>query len=184
MNRDAEAIARARARWRHRGRDRPAFAHAPGVGQESVWDYPRPPRLQADERSVRVEHAGTLLGESARCLRVLETASPPTFYLPPEDAREDLLVRADGESHCEWKGIATYWSLSLAGISLSNVAWSYRDPYAGFERIRDHLAFYPARVACWVDGERVRPQPGGFYGGWVTSELSGPFKGEPGSEDW
>ena len=131
-------------------------------------------------------HGALEIGRSANAVRILETAGPPTFYLPPEDVRLDLLVSAFGESLCEWKGVASYWSVraSAAGSEGANVAWSYRDPLSGFERINDYVAFYPARVACWVADERVRPQPGGFYGGWVTDELTGPFKGEPGSADW
>ncbi len=181
---DAEALARARARWRHRGDVRPPFAHEPAAGQESVWDYPRPPRIERDRRCLRVELAGVLVAESTRSLRVLETASPPTFYLPPDDVRLELLVAGHGTSLCEWKGVAEYWSLRVEAQLIENAAWCYREPYLGFEPIRDHIAFYPARVECRLNDERVRPQPGAFYAGWVTRELSGPFKGEPGSEDW
>jgi uncharacterized protein (DUF427 family) len=114
-------------------------------------------------------------------VRVLETASPPTFYIPPDDVERERLVPVRGRSHCEWKGEARYWALEPDG---EPVAWSYPDPYPEFAVIRDWLAFYPGRVECRVDGERVRPQPGRFYGGWITDELVGPFKGEPGSEGW
>ena len=184
MKPDAQAVARARARWRHRGDVRPGFAHEPEPGQESVWDYPRPPRIEMDRRRVRIEYGEVSIAESTRALRILETAGPPTFYLPPDCVQREYLLPGRGESHCEWKGVATFWSLKVAGTMIENVAWSYREPYAGFERIRDYLSFYPARIACWLGDERVRPQPGMFYGGWVTDELCGPFKGEPGSEEW
>ena len=184
MTPDQEAIARARARWRHRGDTRPPFAHEPGPGQESVWDYPRPPRIEPDTRGIRIEKAGVAIAESARALRILETASPPTFYLPPGEVRRERLVAGRGESHCEWKGVATYWSVRVGRELIENAAWSYAEPYPEFERIRDYVSFYPARVECWLGDERVRPQPGRFYGGWVTKELVGPMKGEAGSEDW
>jgi len=177
-------VERARAAWRHRGQDRPAFAQAPGPDQESVWDYPRPPAIARESRRVRVEHGGQHIALSTEALRVLETASPPTVYIPPGDVRFELLVPARGSSHCEWKGVARYWSLGERLARPEPVAWAYPDPYPAFEAIRDYVAFYPARVACWLGDERVRPQPGSFYGGWVTSELVGPFKGEPGSQGW
>lgn len=180
-----DALERARARWRYRGQKRPSFAEEPREGQESVWDYPRPPRVEPDERRVEVRCDGELVASTTKAKRVLETASPPGFYLPPEDVRRDLLVPAEGSSFCEWKGRAVYGSVRAPdGGLLERVAWSYPDPLPGFESIRDHLAFYPARLECTVDGERVGPQPGRFYGGWVTSELAGPFKGEPGTEGW
>lgn len=170
--------------WRWHGQGRPPFAVEPGPGQESVWDYPRPPRVEPDPRPVRVEADGIEVAASGRALRVLETASPPTFYLPLSDVRHELLVPAAGRSYCEWKGPARYWSLQLPAGVRPQVGWTYPDPLAPFASLRDHVAFYPARVACFVDGARVEPQPGRFYGGWVTPELVGPFKGEPGSEGW
>ncbi|MCL4799453.1 MAG: DUF427 domain-containing protein [Burkholderiales bacterium] len=171
------------AMWEYRGQKRPPFAEAPGPGQESVWDYPRPPRLVADARRVEVRAGGATIARSARAVRVLETASPPTFYLPPEDVDRTLLVPAPGRSVCEWKGAARYWALAHAPEE-GAVAWSYPDPVPAFAALRDHLAFYPGRVECYVAGERVRPQAGRFYGGWITRELAGPFKGEPGTERW
>jgi uncharacterized protein (DUF427 family) len=175
---------RARIGWRYRGQARPPFAVAPQPGQESVWDYPRPPRIAPDARLV-VIRAGTVeIARSRRAVRVLETASPPTFYLPPADVRTDLLEPAAGGSRCEWKGEARYWTLVAGGQRLERVGWSYPEPLPGFEAIGDYLSFYPARLDCTVDGIPVAAQPGGFYGGWVTPELVGPFKGEPGSEGW
>ncbi len=170
--------------WAHRGTRRPPWAIEPGPEQESVWDYPRPPRLDPDPRLVRVIQGTTLVAETRGAVRVLETASPPTFYLPPEDVRMELLEPGQGASHCEWKGRAEYWSLALQGAELPNVGWSYADPYPEFEPIRGYLSFYPALLGCFVEDIRVQPQPGDFYGGWVTPEVVGPFKGEPGTGGW
>ena len=171
--------------WQNIGRARPSFAVTPGPGQESVWDYPRPPALVADPRLVRVLSGPHVLAETRRALRVLETASPPTFYLPPDDVRRDWLELAAGSSHCEWKGAATYWNVRLAdGSLLEQAAWSYPAPTPEFAAIAGWLSFYPALLTCEVDGERVLPQPGGFYGGWLTREIVGPVKGEPGTGGW
>ncbi len=169
--------------WQYTGAERPSFAENPGPGQESVWDYPRPPALVPCEREVVVLAGGVELARSSRCFRVLETASPPTYYLPETDVQLDLLVMVAGSSFCEWKGAACYWTLA-DGSAPEPVAWSYPDPSGRFEPIRSALGFYPGRVECTVDGERVRPQPGHFYGGWVTGELVGPWKGEPGTGHW
>lgn len=182
MNEDN--LDQARAHWRHRGSQRPGWAIEPGPGQESVWDYPRPPRLEADARLVRVLHGNTLIAESQRAVRILETASPPTFYLPPQDVRMDLLARAQGVSLCEWKGSATYWSLRIGGQEVPHVAWSYEKPFADFSEISGYLSFYPSKLECYLGAHRVASQPGGFYGGWVTPEIVGPFKGEPGTGGW
>jgi uncharacterized protein (DUF427 family) len=170
--------------WRYYGQQRPPFAAEPASGQESVWDYPRPPRVEADSRLVVVRYGDVEIARSVRSQRVLETASPPTFYLPPQDVHVELLRRAAGASRCEWKGDARYWSLVAGGRRVEEVAWSYPSPRPGFERIRDHFAFYPGRVECEVNGVRVAPQPGLFYGGWITPDVVGPFKGERGSEWW
>jgi uncharacterized protein (DUF427 family) len=177
-------VSGARGGWRWHGRERPPFATPPRDGEESVWDYPRPPRLVADAREVVVRAGDAELARTTRALRVLETASPPTFYLPRADVRAEHLERASGTSWCEWKGAATYWDVVLDGRRLERVAWSYEDPTPAFAALRGHVSFYPARVACFVGGVRVASQPGGFYGGWVTPEVVGPFKGEPGTEGW
>lgn len=170
---------RARSGWRWTGSERPPFAEDPGEGQESVWDYPRPPRVEPDHRRVVVKAGGATLADTTAAVRILETASPPTFYLSPEDVAAELLTEADGRSRCEWKGEAVYWSARPpGGPVVERAGWSYPDPFSDYAGIRNHLSFFPARVACFVDGERVRPQPGGFYGGWVTDEIVGPFKGE------
>ena len=175
---------RARAGWRYHGQARPPFAVVPGPGEESVWDYPRPPRVAPDAREVVVRAGGVEIARTRRAVRVLETASPPTFYLPWGDVRREHLVAAPGASTCEWKGEARYWSVLVPGTRLDRAGWSYATPFAGFDGIGDHVSFYPARVECWVGGARVSPQPGHFYGGWVTPEVVGPFKGEPGSGGW
>ena len=171
------------AKWVYHGQSRPPFAHEPAPGQESVWDYPRPPHVVPDSRLVEVKRAGAVIASSTSTVRVLETASPPTFYIPPGAVDWTRLLRAKGSSICEWKGIATYWAL-LCSPELGAVGWSYDSPTSAFERIRSYVSFYPAKVECYVSGERVLPQPGGFYGGWITSEVVGPFKGDPGAAGW
>jgi uncharacterized protein (DUF427 family) len=168
--------------WNHRGQQRPDFAVEPEPGQESAWDYPRPPVARRDRRLIEVRNGDVLLARSNRSYRVMETASPPSFYVPGDSVTWDQLVKVDGNSVCEWKGAATYWS--LAGNPQAPVAWSYPRPRARFDMIRNFVSFYPGRVACFVDGERVNTQPGHFYGGWITSEVVGPFKGEPGTGHW
>lgn len=180
----SEAERRALAGWQHTGRVRPAFAWPTGPGQESVWDYPRPPRLAPERREVVVRLGPVEIARSRRALRVLETASPPTVYLPPQDVQAGRLVRAAGASHCEWKGLASYWSVVADGRRLEAVGWSYDRPTPRFEAIRGWLSFYPASLDITLDGVRVLPQPGGYYGGWVTPEIVGPFKGEPGTGGW
>lgn len=167
--------------WKHTGSERPDFAEVPGPGQESVWDYPRPPALVEDTRRVEVFADGMLIASTKRAFRVLETASPPTFYLPPDSILSGSLEPVAGRSVCEWKGEAVY--LALCDTTLP-VVWSYPEPKPAFAALRDFVGFYPGRVACFVDGKRVRPQPGGFYGGWITDEIVGPVKGEPGTGHW
>jgi uncharacterized protein (DUF427 family) len=157
----------------------------PGPGQESVWDYPRPPRVEPSERRVRVVVSEVVVADSERALRVLETASPPTYYLPPEDVRTELLIPAEGQTVCEWKGTAGYFHIQVGDRIARKAAWKYPDPKPDFSVIRDFLAFYPGRVdAAFLDEEVVQPQPGRYYGGWVTADIVGPFKGEPGTETW
>ena len=184
MSEPTDFTRRARALWQNRGEARPGFALEPGPGQESVWDYPRPPVIVPDERRVRVLADGVTLADSRRAMRVLETASPPTFYLPPADVRTDLLVPTAMATFCEWKGRAIYYAVRLSARLVEDAAWCYPEPFAEFEPIRGYLAFYPSALECWVDDERVRPQPGKYYGGWVTSEILGPFKGETGTGGW
>lgn len=171
--------------WRAFKRQRPNQIELAGPGQESVWDYPRPPRVEAVSKPVRVEFGGLVLAESKDALRVLETASPPVYYLPPGDVQIEYLLLSKHSSLCEWKGLARYWHLQVGEQRQSNAVFAYPDPLEGFEPITEYLAFYPGKIdAGYVDGERVRSQPGHFYAGWITSEIIGPFKGEPGTEAW
>ena len=168
--------------WNFRGQHRPDFAVKPEDGQESVWDYPRPPALSPCTKPVEIRDGDVRIALTRSSIRVLETASPPTYYLPPDDVDRERLLAAAGRSVCEWKGEARY--LALESNPQLPVAWYYPRPRARFERIRDFIAFYPGHIACCVDGERVEAQPGSFYGGWVTSDVVGPFKGEPGTGHW
>lgn len=153
--------------------------------RESVWDYPRPPRVERCDRQVRVELGGAVIAESDRALRVLETSSPPTIYIPREHVRPERLRPAKGTTVCEWKGTASYFDAISGDRVRPRAAWTYPDPKPGFEGIRDHIAFYPGRVdAAFLDDELVTPQAGNFYGGWITAEIEGPFKGDPGTEGW
>ncbi len=153
---------------------------------ESVWQYPRPPRLESTGRRLRIEHRGTLLADTVHGMRVLETSHPPVYYLPQQDLQMQYLVPSPHPSStCEWKGQATYWTLVMPGVHLPDVAWSYARPTSSFAGLKDHLAFYAGRVdRCTVDGEVAVAQPGDFYGGWITSGIRGPFKGTPGTLGW
>ena len=167
--------------WEFNGKRRPDFALPTGPGQESVWDYPRPPTLVPDGREVVVGEPGNEIARTSRAIRVLETASPPTFYLPPEDVDLGKLHTVAGGSWCEWKGRAHYFAVQG---SAEPVAWAYAEPSPEFLAIAGYISFYPGRIRCLVDDQRVRPQAGGFYGGWVTDQIVGPCKGEPGTGHW
>ncbi|HWE40224.1 MAG TPA: DUF427 domain-containing protein [Isosphaeraceae bacterium] len=157
----------------------------PGPGQESVWDYPRPPRLEKCDMHVQVIFNGVVVADTRRAYRVLETSQPPTYYIPAEDVRADRLEPSGRSSFCEWKGRASYHALVVGDRRSADAAWSYPEPSPAFAAIRGHLAFYPSRVdACTVAGEAVRAQAGDFYGGWITGAIVGPFKGEPGTSGW
>ena len=157
----------------------------PGPGRESVWDYPRPPRLEPVTERLRVVFAGAVIADTSAGWRVLETSHPPVYYLPPADVRRDLLVPASGRSWCEFKGTARYWTIVAGGRRSDAAAWSYPDPTPAFRPIAGFLAFYASRVdECHVGAERVQPQEGDFYGGWITSRVVGPFKGAPGTRGW
>lgn len=159
---------------------------SPGPGQESVWDYPRPPALERSNRLVQVRLGGVVIAQSTGAWRVMETSHPPTWYIPRADIAGQYLQRSAARSTvCEWKGAATYWDLTDgAGRVLEAVGWSYETPTPRFTAITGHLSFMPGQVECVIDGERVLPQAGGFYGGWITADVVGPFKGEPGSWGW
>jgi uncharacterized protein (DUF427 family) len=157
----------------------------PGPGQESVWDYPRPPRLEAFAGSITIDLGGHRIAATERAWRVLETSHPPTYYLPPQAFASDVLREAAGSSFCEWKGMASYYDLVTDTEVAERAAWTYLHPTRGFERLVGAIAVMAAQVdRCTVNGEDVQPQPGGFYGGWITSWVTGPFKGTPGSMGW
>lgn len=157
----------------------------PGPGQESVWDYPRPPRCEPVRRHIQVIFAGVMIAETRRAVRVLETSHPPVYYIPPADIAMDHLEPSPKRAFCEWKGTAHYYTVKTGGRAVRDAAYAYEDPEPGFERIMDYVAFYAGPMdACLVDGEKVTPQPGRFYGGWITKDVVGPFKGAAGSEFW
>jgi uncharacterized protein (DUF427 family) len=156
-----------------------------GPGQESVWSYPRPPSAEGSGRHVVVEVGGRVVADTRRAIRVCETSHPPVYYVPRDDVAPGVLERADGTSWCEWKGEATYWDLVVDGRRVPAAGWSYERPTQGYEHLTAAVAFYPGRVdRALVDGEVVRRQPGDFYGGWITDEVVGPFKGGPTSLAW
>jgi uncharacterized protein (DUF427 family) len=185
MNDNQDVYAEEREKWRNIPRERPAQIETPGPGQESVWDYPRPPRLEPVPQRVRVEFAGMLLADTQRAWRVCETSSPPVYYIPREDVQTQFLEPYEEPSFCEWKGVAQYWTVRTHDRVAEKAAWSYETPDEGFEPICGHLAFYAGKMdACNVGDDRVTPQPGEYYGGWITPNIVGPFKGEPGSSRW
>ena len=167
-------VLEARSKWRYRGAFRPAFAIEPGPGQESVWDYPRPPRIDVEHRRIQVLCNQGVIAETTDALRVCETASPPTFYVPPDHVDTSFLHSTSILTRCEWKGLAEVFDAP----GIEQAAWSYTSTFPEAAALADYFAFYPGKVACFVDGERAQPQPGGYYGGWVTAEIVGPFKGE------
>jgi uncharacterized protein (DUF427 family) len=157
----------------------------PKAGHESVWDYPRPPRIELTRRRLAVEFGGVVIADTTRGYRVLETSHPPVYFFPAEDVRRGALRRAKGTSLCEWKGQAVYFDVVSGGKVAERAAWSYPNPTRGAREIASYVAFYAGPMdRCIVDGETVVPQPGLFYGGWITADLEGPFKGAPGTEGW
>ena len=157
----------------------------PRPGQESVWDYPRPPRLEKVCDRLRVAFGGEIIADTDRGFRVLETSHPPVYYFHPTDVRRDVLIPTNGLSFCEFKGMAQYWCIGVNGAIGERAAWSYPSPTDAFRALTDFVAFYASRVdACWVGDERVKAQAGDFYGGWITSRIVGPFKGPPGTARW
>ncbi len=153
--------------------------------EESAWDYPRPPRVEAFAGLIEIHHGGYVVAQSSSTYRILETSHPPVFYIPPADIMMELMSKTGRTSVCEFKGTAVYFDLVIPELQIENVAWSYENPRRGYEVIKDHLAFYPSKMdACFVDGERVKPQEGDFYGGWITANIKGPFKGGPRTWGW
>jgi uncharacterized protein (DUF427 family) len=157
----------------------------PGPGEESVWDYPRPPRLELTSRRIRVIFNEIVVADTQHAYRVLETSHPPVYYIPPSDIRTEYLVPSSLSTFCEWKGRGSYYSVAVGNRKAQDAAWYYPQPIQPFAAIKDYVAFYAQKMdACYVDDELVRPQPGGFYGGWITKDIVGPFKGEPGTAGW
>ncbi len=171
--------------WEFAMTGRPHNIVVPGPGQESAWDYPRPPAVKPDGRLVTVILGGEEIARSSRTIRILETSHAPTFYIPPGDVRVELLEPSRRTSFCEYKGRAVYFNIRAGGRYSEDAAWCYPEPQPGYGSIAGFFAFYAGSVdRCTVGGQIVKPQPGGFYGGWVTPEVVGPFKGEPGTMWW
>ena len=158
----------------------------PKAGQESVWDYPRPPKVESTSKHIKIEINKILLANSNQSYRILETSHPPVYYIPPADLKMEFLNPKMGKSSfCEFKGMAIYWDIVVNDRTVQNAAWSYPNPNHAFLVIKDYLAFYPSKVdACYVNDEKVQAQEGDFYGGWITKEIVGPFKGGPGTWGW
>lgn len=157
----------------------------PGPGQESVWDYPRPPRLEDSSKHIQVIFNGVVIADTHRAKRVLETSHPPVYYIPLEDMQTQYFTPTPRSSFCEWKGQAAYYTITVGEQTAENVAWFYPNPTDRFAAIKDYVAVYPSRMeACYVDGEKVAAQPGDFYGGWITADIVGPFKGGTGTWGW
>ncbi len=157
----------------------------PGAGQESVWDYPRPPRVEQRTERVVVRLGGQVIADTTDSVRVLETSHPPVYYLPIDAFPAGVLVPAKGTSFCEFKGRANYFDVVAGGVVAPRAGWFYPDPSRGFDELANRVALYPGKMdSCEVGGERVMPQAGGFYGGWITSWIVGPFKGGPGTTGW
>ncbi len=157
----------------------------PGPGQESVWDYPRPPRLEDSANQIQIIFNDVVIAETNRAKRVLETSHPPSYYLPPEDIRMEYLLSTSRSTFCEWKGQAGYYTIVVGDQRAENVAWYYPNPTQAFASLKNYVSFYASRMqACYVNGELVQAQPGDFYGGWITSDIVGPFKGGAGTWGW
>ncbi len=157
----------------------------PCEGQESVWDYPRPPRVEDSSKHIEVILNGVVIADTRRAKRVLETSHPPVYYIPPEDVKLEYFTPAQRHTFCEFKGAASYYTITVGGTTVQNGAWYYPQPSPGYEALRNYVAVYPSKMdTCLVDGERVQPQAGDFYGGWITADIVGPFKGEPGTQGW
>lgn len=157
----------------------------PKKGQESVWDYPRPPKLEPVTENLLVRHHGKVIAHTSNGYRVLETSHPPVYYFPPSDVYVQFLKLSSLSTFCEFKGRGGYYHLEVGDQLIENAAWFYANPTTGFEAIKDYLAFYSNKIEeCFVGEERVKPQAGNFYGGWITNKIVGPFKGEPGTWGW
>jgi len=172
-------------KWRNFKRKMPENIITPGPGQESIWDYPRPPKVELFTKKIRVEFADKVIAETNKSYKVMETSSPPCYYIAQDDINMDCLFKSAYKTLCEWKGSARYWSIRIGDKISKNAGWSYPKPWEGFEDIKDYIAFFAGRVdGCYIGDEKVVPQSGDFYGGWITSNIVGPFKGDPGTEHW
>lgn len=157
----------------------------PQPGQESVWDYPRPPRLEDSSKHIQVVFNEIVIADTHQAKRVLETSHPPSYYIPPEDIQQEYLICTARSTFCEWKGQAGYYTIKVGDRTAESAAWFYSSPTPYFVAIKDYVCFYASRMdACYVDGEKVAAQPGDFYGGWITEDIVGPFKGIAGSWGW
>jgi uncharacterized protein (DUF427 family) len=157
----------------------------PKPGQESVWDYPRPPKLDPTDKRIRVEFNGEIIADTTRAIRVLETSHPPAYYIPQEDIKMEYLTQTPRSTFCEFKGAASYWTIKVGGKTADNAAWGYASPNKAYAAIKDYVCFYASKMdACYVGDEQVKAQEGDFYGGWITSDIVGPFKGGPGTWGW
>ena len=157
----------------------------PKAGQESVWDYPRPPRVEVTSKRVQIFFNGELLVDTTRALRVLETSHPPSYYIPQTDIRMEYLTKTARKTVCEFKGQASYWTVKVGDQEATDSGWCYENPANGYDAIGGYIAFYPSRMeACFVNDEKVMAQEGDFYGGWITSDIVGPFKGGAGTWGW
>ena len=173
-------ILRARSHWRYTGTTRPPFAVTPQPGQESVWDYPRPPLLENVSHQLSIRIGDQIVAQTTHGKRVLETAGAPTYYFPPQDVAMDLLQFGAASSVCEWKGLAQPFNVK----NIANAGWRYIEMFPEFTDIYQWLSFYPSKIDCFIDDELVEPQPGGYYGGWVSRNIVGPIKGGPDSHGW
>ncbi|MBT8383616.1 MAG: DUF427 domain-containing protein [Ignavibacteriaceae bacterium] len=157
----------------------------PQKRQESAWDYPRPPRLEKVIKEIKIIFNNSKIALTKDAYRVLETSHPPVYYIPPNDIKMEFLVFGSGSSYCEWKGMASYYNVKVGAREALKAGWYYPKPTNEFFAIQNYVAFYADKMdGCFVDDELVTPQPGGFYGGWITKDIVGPFKGEPGSFGW
>jgi uncharacterized protein (DUF427 family) len=157
----------------------------PAPGQESVWDYPRPPRLEDTDKHIQIIFNNVIIVDTHSAKRLLETSHPPSYYIPPQDIKMEYLHKTPQSSFCEWKGVAGYYTIRVGEREAPNAAWFYPQPTPEFASLQDYVAFYVHFMDdCYVNGEKAQPQPGNFYGGWITSDIVGPFKGVPGSWGW
>jgi len=176
---ETEEILAARAKWQFTGKTRPEFAETPGVNQESVWDYPRPPVIEDVNKHLEVRHNSQVIAATTSGKRVLETAGAPAYYFHSKDINRKLGEARDIVSTCEWKGLAQ--AITIDG---AEIGWRYVQMFPAFKELYLWMSFYPSKVDCYLDNQLVQAQPGGYYGGWVTNDLVGPIKGNPGSQGW